>query len=188
MCRFFKAAIAALLLIALSACSGNPFPSPVSITVANTFSTVQIGAAPITLMATVANTKNNAGVTWSLTLANQNCSPACGTLVPAGGSSFSAIYTAPATLPSNQSATITASSVADPTATFVFNFTIVNPPPVISVTITTKFTTQAVNGSPVTVNATVTNDSANAGLTWTLTGGGAACSPACGTLTPRRPA
>ncbi len=120
MCRFFKAAVIALLLTALSACSGNPFPSPVSVTVTNTFSTVQIGASPITLMATVANAKGNAGVKWALTLGNQNCSPSCGTLTPAQGSGFSATYTAPPTLPTNQSATITATSVADSTAIFVF--------------------------------------------------------------------
>ncbi len=54
----------------------------------------------------------------------------------------------------------------------------------ISVSITNKFTTSAVNGSQVTVNATVTNDPANAGVTWTLTAGGVACAPACGALTP----
>jgi hypothetical protein len=184
MCRFFKAAIVAVLFAALSACSGNPFPDPISVTVTNAFSTVQTSAAPITLTAVVAHDKSNAGVKWSLTLGNQNCSPACGTLVPGSGPSLTAVYTPPTTLPSNQSATITATSVADSTAIFVFNLTIVNPPPVISVSIANKFTTQAVGGSQVTINATVQNDSANAGLTWTLTAAGAACSPACGALTP----
>jgi hypothetical protein len=52
------------------------------------------------------------------------------------------------------------------------------------VTITDKFTTIAAGAAPVTVNATVANDSANAGVTWMLAVGGASCSPACGTLTP----
>jgi hypothetical protein len=185
--RFFRAAIAAVLLAGLSACSGNPFANAISVTVTNAFSTIQTGAAPVTLTAVVANDKGKAGVKWMLTLGNQSCSPSCGTLVPSASPSLTAVYTPPSTLPTNQSATITAISVADPTKIYVFNLTIVAPPPVISVTITNKFTTQAVGGSQVTVNATVQNDSANAGVTWTLTSGGSggtACSPACGTLTP----
>lgn len=182
--RLSQSILVAYLLAALSACSGNPFPDAISITVTNAFSTVQIGATPITLNATVDHDKNNGGVKWSLTLGNNKCSPSCGTLVPGASPSLTAVYTPPTTLPTNQSATITATSVTDSTKTFEFNFTIVNPPPVISVTITNKFTTQAVNGSQVTVNATVQNDSQNAGVTWTLTANGASCSPACGNLTP----
>jgi hypothetical protein len=182
--RLFTSILVAYLLATLSACSGNPFADAISVTVTNAFSTVQIGGAPITLNAVVDHDKNNAGVKWSLTLGNTKCSPSCGTLVPGASPSLTAVYTPPSTLPTNQSATITVTSVADSTKLFVFNITIVNPPPVISVTITNKFTTQAVNGSQVTVNATVQNDSQNAGVTWTLTANGASCSPACGSLTP----
>jgi hypothetical protein len=183
--RIYQLTFIIFALAALSACSGNPFPDPISLTVTNSFSSVQIGAAPVTLNAVVANDKKNSGVKWSLTLGNTPCSPACGTLVPSSGPSLTAVYTPPSTLPSNQSATITVASNADPTAIFVFNFTIVNPPPVISVSITNKFTTQAVGGSQITVTATVQNDSANAGVTWALTGSdGSSCAPACGSLTP----
>jgi len=60
-----------------------------------------------------------------------------------------------------------------------------NPPPgPISVSITDKFSS-VVDGSPgVTLTATVSNDSAKAGVIWTLTAGGVNCSPACGVLTP----
>lgn len=181
--RLFQITLVALLLVALNACSGNPFGDPVTVTVTNPFSSVQIGASPITLTAVVANAKGNSGVKWSLTLGNNPCSPACGTLTSA--SSLTATYTPPSTLPSNQSATITATSTADTTAIYVFNITLVNPPPVISVSITDKFSTQAVGGSQVIVTATVQNDSAAAGVTWALTGSdGNACSPACGALTP----
>jgi hypothetical protein len=182
--RFFAAAIVLVFIAMLSACAGNPVPDPISVTVANSFSTIQTGAAPVTLMAKIANDKHNAGLKWSLTLGNVACSPACGVLVPSASPSLNAVYTPPANLPTNQSATITATSVADSTKVFIFNFTIVTPPPVIQVTITNRFTNQAVGGPQVTVNATVTNDSANAGVTWTLTAGGSNCSPACGTLTP----
>jgi hypothetical protein len=57
------------------------------------------------------------------------------------------------------------------------------PPQGITVGITNKFTSQLTGGPTVTLNATVANDSANAGVTWTLTAGGANCSPICGSLT-----
>jgi hypothetical protein len=182
--RFCKLAIVVALIAALSDCAGNPFPNPISLTVSNSFSSIQTGAAPVTLTATVSNDKHNAGLKWTLTLGNLACSPACGSLAPSASPSFTAVYTPPTTVPTNQSATITVASLADPTKVFIFNFTIIAPPPVIQVTITNKFTTQAVGGLQVTVNATVTNDSMNAGVTWTLTAGGENCSPACGTLTP----
>ncbi len=182
--RFCKLAIVVALIAALSDCAGNPFSSPISVTVTNSFSSIQTGAAPVTLTATVSNDKHNAGLKWTLTLGNVTCSPACGSLTPAPSPSLTAVYTPPMNVPTNQSATITVASAADPTKVFIFNFTIVAPPPVIEVTITNKFTTQAVGGSQVSVNATVTNDSMNAGVTWTLTAGGSNCSPACGTLTP----
>jgi hypothetical protein len=56
------------------------------------------------------------------------------------------------------------------------------PPPAISVTITNKITTIAAGAAAVTFNATVQNDSANAGVNWTITAGGANCQPTCGSL------
>jgi hypothetical protein len=182
--RFYKAAIMVVCVAVLANCAGNPYAAPLAVTISNPFSTIQTGAAPVTLTATVANDPHHAGLRWSLTLGNTNCSPSCGSLAPAAAPSLSAIYTPPANLPTNQSATITVTSLADTSTVFIFNFTIVAPPPVIQVTISNKFASQAVGGPPVTVNVTVTNDPANAGVTWTLTAGGSSCSPACGTLTP----
>jgi hypothetical protein len=182
--RFPKAAFVVVLMAGLSACAGNPNPDPISVTVNNAFSSIQSGAAPVTLTATVANDKSRRGVKWSLTLGNVSCSPSCGTLNPSPSPSLTAVYTPPANPPTNASATISATSAADPKQSYIFNFTIVPPPPVIQVSITNKFTIQAVRGPSVTVNAAVTNDSANAGVNWTLTAGGSSCSPACGTLTP----
>ena len=182
--RFYKAAIVVAFIAMLSACAGNPIPDPITVTITNTFSTIQTGAKPVTLTATVMNDKHNSGLKWSLTLGNIPCSPSCGTLTPAALPSLSAVYTPPATVPTNQSATITATSIAQPTQVFIFNFTIVPPPPTIQVTITNKFMQQVVGGPQVTINVTVTNDPMNAGVTWTLTAGGSNCSPACGMLTP----
>lgn len=54
--------------------------------------------------------------------------------------------------------------------------------PPVSVTITNKFTAINAGAAAVTLNATVQNDPANKGVNWMITAGGAACSPACGTL------
>jgi hypothetical protein len=133
------------------------------------------------LNATVSNDLSNAGVTWTLTAGGQPCSPACGTLTAPPAPTFTATYTPPPTAPTGASATptITATSVTDPTKNDSFNFTIV---PGITVTITNKFQQQFIGDPPVVVNATVDNDSANAGVTWTLlNANGQACSN-CGTL------
>jgi hypothetical protein len=54
--------------------------------------------------------------------------------------------------------------------------------PTIAVSITNKTGNVQAGGSAVTLNATVQNDSHNAGVGWTLTANNATCSPACGTL------
>lgn len=56
------------------------------------------------------------------------------------------------------------------------------PPPPISVAIANKITTIAPGAAAVTFNATVQNDSANAGVKWTITAGGSNCQPTCGAL------
>lgn len=147
----------------------NPFPS----------NGIQVGTPAVTLNATVTNDPRNAGVNWALTVANVACSPACGTLVPSGKPSFSAVYTPPAATPLNQQATIAAVSVADTRQDYAFTFTLIPPP---TVQITNKFASVFNGGLPVEVDATVLYDPAAAGVTWTLTAGGSNCSPACGNL------
>jgi hypothetical protein len=61
------------------------------------------------------------------------------------------------------------------------------PPRQVTVSITNKFSSELTGGAIITLNAVVSNDSTNAGVTWTLTAGGANCSPACGTLTAITP-
>jgi hypothetical protein len=159
----------------------NPFTPSIQVTIANSFSSIQVGANPVTLNAAVKFDPGNHGVKWSLTLANTGCSPACGTLTPSGAPSLSAVYTPPSTTPVNQTATVSAVAVDDARQTFTFNFTI-QPP--IEVSITNKFTTIIASAPAVTVSAQVSDDNSNAGVNWSLTAGGTNCSPACGTLTP----
>jgi len=144
------------------------------------FSTIQANSAPVQLIAVVSNGEH--GVKWTLSIAGSNCSPDCGTLVPASklSSNQVATYTPPQVPPTNQIATITATSVHDTRVKFTFNFTIL---PTTAVSVAPKFTSVIIGGPAVSVTATVTNDPANAGVSWTLTAGGSNCSPACGVLT-----
>lgn len=52
------------------------------------------------------------------------------------------------------------------------------------VRVANSFATVEASGVPITLRATVSGDSANQGVTWTLSLAGTACSPACGTLIP----
>jgi hypothetical protein len=142
----------------------------VVVRLANTFTTIAPGAAPVTLNATVQFDSTNDGVNWTLAAAGSPCSPACGTLSPAAAPSFSAVYTPPATLPTapNNSPTITATSVASSTSTAFDSFLIQTPPLPISVQITNPFTTVAAGSPGVTVNAQVTNDQQGQGVTWSI--------------------
>lgn len=154
----------------------------IDVAVPASFSQIYASSSPVTLTASVNDDPTSQGVTWTLSLANTSCSPGCGTLKKsATNPRFSIVYTPPAVPPLNTTATITASSVANNSAVFVFNFTIL---PAISVTITNKFATQKSADPPIVLNATVSNDLSKEGVTWTLTAGGQPCSAAaCGTLT-----
>lgn len=182
--RGLLAALFTVVLCGLLAGCGsnvNVISTDVQVAITNSFSSIQVGTSPVTLKVQINPGFIKDGVKWSLSLANVPCSPACGTLTPAAAPSFSAVYTPPTTTPVNQTATITVTAVDDPTATYTFNFTI---EPAIDVTITNKFASIVVSSQAVAVNAQVSNDNANAGVTWTLTAAGTNCSPACGTLTP----
>jgi hypothetical protein len=177
--RSLLAVLFCVLIANLSAgCGGTAGGGQVaSVSVTDSFSSVQAGGGPIKLTAVV--TPTGSGVNWSLSFANNiACSPACGTLVVDGF--LTATYEPPKVEPTNQNATITVTSQADSKQTYSFDFSIGAP---IGVTITNKFTAQYAGAPGVTVNATVSNDSSNAGVAWTLTAGGNSCSPTCGTLT-----
>lgn len=160
---------------------------PISVSITDKFSTQVAGSANAPLKATVSNDAANAGVAWTLTANGTNCSPACGTLIPGTDSPvLTATYRPPAIAPSGAGAspTITAASVTNPKASDSFTFSIAPALNPISVSITNKFSKQFAGGGKITLTATVSADSANAGVTWTLTAGGGSCSTGCGTLTP----
>jgi dienelactone hydrolase len=145
----------------------------ISVSVSAGTTTVQAGATT-QVTATVTNDSANKGVTWSV-----SCSPApCGTVSPSATASGAATtYTAPTTPPAaNLTVTITATSVANTSAAASATITV---PAVIAVSVTpSTATVQA--GATAQFTATVTNDSANKGVTWSVS-----CSAApCGAVSP----
>jgi hypothetical protein len=108
----------------------------------------------------VANDPTNSGVTWSV-----GSGP--GTLTAAGPGSVT--YNAPASaLAGNATVTLTATSVKDPTKSSSAAITL----NAISVAIVPTNPTSMAGGSTQAFAATVANDTANAGVTWTVSGGG----------------
>jgi hypothetical protein len=128
------------------------------------------GAAALT--AAVANDSANAGVTWSVTCGSTGTG-ACGAF--SNITSASATYTAPLTAPTGNTVTVTATSVTDPTRSASSMIGIVTTVVVILSPAPTSL--QLSTGAAFT--AFVANDSANAGVTWTVTCGSTG---ACGSL------
>jgi Putative Ig domain len=95
---------------------------PIIVTISNKISTIQAGAAAVTLNAVVQH--DTQGVAWTLTANGSACSPTCGTL---GNITTTGVeYTPPTTVPSapDNAPTITATSVTDNTKTDTDSFTI----------------------------------------------------------------
>src|SRR5207247_8198629 len=88
-------------------------------------------------------------------------------------------YTAPSVLSTSLTVTITATSVADGSKAASAVITI----PAVQVAISPASVSVATLGTQQ-FTATVTNDPGNKGVSWSLTQGGANCSPGCGTIAP----
>jgi dienelactone hydrolase len=154
--------------------SANVTVPGINVSIAPSTITVLAGAT-FMFTATVTNDPANKGVTWTV-----SCPTApCGTVLPsATASGVATTYRAPTTPPaSNLNVLLTATSVTNTSATGSANVTV--PAIVVSVApgsalIPTNITQQ--------FTAAVNNDRANKGVTWTLTEGGAECSPTCGTI------
>ena len=98
---------------------------PIAVTI-NQVNSVLAGTNGVTFDANVQNDATNSGVSWTLTASGSPCSPACGTLSIPSGSTNTAVYTPPASVPAapNNTPRITATSVADNTKSGSDNFTI----------------------------------------------------------------
>ena len=149
----------------------------VSISVSPSTASVGVGATQA-FTATVTGT-NNSNVTWTLTQGGQPCTPGCGAITPSTASGAPATYTAPTTAPASPTVTVTATSAADTTKSASATVTITQ---TVGVTVSpTTATVIVAQTQQFTATVTGTN---NTGVTWTLSQGGAACSPGCGTIAP----
>jgi hypothetical protein len=177
--RIVSLLASASLTIWLTACGGGGSTPPptqaISVAVSAASSSLAVGATT-SITATVTNDSANAGVKWTV-----SCS-SCGSVSPTSTLSGAAtVYTAPSTVPSPATVTVTATSVTDATKTASATITITAaPPPTISVALSPTPPMSLAAGSTTSLTAVVSNDSANAGVKWTVT-----CSAtACGSFAP----
>jgi hypothetical protein len=165
----------------MSGCNNSSTPPPsIAVLLSSTSASVQAEIGTQSFTATVQNDSQNKGVTWSLS--GTGCSgAACGTLsATSSASGIPITYTAPANQPNPSGVTLTATSASDASKSQAAAIT-VTPPVSVAVTPPTPINIQF--NSVQAFTATVTNDSKNQGVTWTLTQLGSSCSPVvCGTL------
>jgi len=163
--RAFSAIVVVAGLAFLAACgSGTPAGVPITITLSATLTSLIPGQST-TVTATVANDPSNKGVTWS-------ASPSgFGALTKQ--TSTSAIYTAPASVPTATTVTITATSVASSTVTASLQIPVQSS--AISISLLPAAPQTIDQGQQLSINATLTNDTGKKGVTWSL-------SPAIGSL------
>ena len=151
---------------------GKTPPAAIGASVSANVTTLQAGATA-QISATVTNDSSNKGVTWTVTC---SASP-CGTVSPAATASGAATtYTAPSNPPSaGLTVTIIATSVTDTSKSASATITVIVP--TITVSVAPNSATVPA-GKTAQFTATVTNDSANQGVTWTVS---CSASP-CGTV------
>lgn len=163
----------------LVGCSNNnstTTPPPViSVSLAGAPASLQINTTA-TLTATVSNDPSSAGVTWAVSCSSSGAE-ACGAI--SNATTTSATYTAPASVPTGASVTVTATSVTDTTKSASAAITITSPSNV-TVALSGEPASLQINGT-ASLTATVTNDSKNAGVTWSVACGSNTAG-ACGAL------
>jgi hypothetical protein len=164
-----------LAMIGLVGCGGSDKPTPpptqaITVSMSGQPASLTVNAQA-SLTATVANDSASAGVKWSATCGS---STACGTFSASNTPSGTAVtYTAPAAVPSGNTVTVTATSVTDGTKTATATITI-TPPAAIGVSISGQPSSLVAN-TTAALTATVTNDTANKGVTWTVSCGTSVC-------------
>lgn len=151
----FFSSLLLLLLLAGCAC-GVTVVNSITVTVTPGTATVNM-AGTQHLAATVSGDSKSQGVTWTLNGA--------GSLTATSASAT--VYNAPASVTASTVVTVTAASISDPAQKAVATITIL-PAPVVTVS-PTGVELDSAQVLPMT--ATVTNDSTNAGVTWTTSVG-----------------
>ncbi len=170
--------VAPAMLSGCGSTASAPAHLPISVSVNPPSGSVQVSQTA-SFMATVQNDSANKGLTWSLSGAG--CSAAaCGALsANSSGSGVSITYMAPASVPAPATVTLTATSVADGTKSAMATIT-ATAAPAISVSVNPPNGSVQVSQT-ASFMATVQNDSANKGVTWSLSGAGCSAA-ACGAL------
>lgn len=149
---------------------------PISINITQAPPATLLTGATAPVIAVVTNDTTNSGVTWSVSCPNDPC----GTVTPVQtASGIAATFTAPPTVPfpnplPGLQATITAFATATglpgTSSTAVRSSVTVNIAAPISVKITTPIANNTLTqNSSVSIAATLSNDSANGGVDWTVT-------------------
>jgi len=133
-------------------------------------SSLQVGNS-VMVSAHVANDGTSAGVDWTVTCGSASCGSFS---VAHTATDVATSFTAPASVPTGNTVTIKAASTADGTKFVSAATTITTAPPIVIVISTAPPSSMAVNAS-APVSATVTNDSMNKGVDWTVTCGSASC-------------
>ena len=157
---------------------------PISVTLAQPLPSSSLApGATLTLAAIVSNDPTNAGVDWAASCQGSSC----GSFSPKHTASGApTVYTAPASIPTGGTVNITATSTADKTKVLKIPITITSAPPGISIVFTPSGSPPSFlqTGSAAKLSATVSNDSKNAGVKWTVT-----CqSSSCGSFNPAQTA
>ena len=170
-------ALSAIVLVAglafLGACSSSGTPAGVPLTITLSASTTSLNPGQAsTITATVVNDPSNKGVTWSFTPSG------FGAL--SSQTATSVVYTAPTSVPIATTVTITATSNASSTVTAMIQIAVQTSAVKVTVSIPPgqgPAPPQTINrGQQLGLSATLTNDTSNKGVTWSL-------SPVIGTLT-----
>ncbi|HVM74942.1 MAG TPA: hypothetical protein VMT75_04810 [Candidatus Saccharimonadales bacterium] len=175
--------LAALAILTVGCGGGGSSPNPPA-QIAVSFSpqppTSMVVGQSTSLTAVVTNDSAAAGVTWKVTCSSSDCGSFNPSSTP--GNSGTTSYTAPATVPTNNTVLITATSVTDSTKSAAATITI-TATPTISVVISNPPSSLVVSTTS-NLSAVVSEDTAAAGVTWTVTCGSAQCGSFSASTTP----
>lgn len=150
------------LIVLLCSCGGGDHSPAIGVTLAQGSTATIVQGQQKSLSVTITNDPKNMGVTW--TLAGASCTgAACGALTNATATSV--MFTAPASVPSNMTVTVTARSAADATKVATITITLMPPP---------SITTTSLPNGVQNVTYTTTTLAAAGGIaprTWSVTVG-----------------
>ena len=163
-------AIAAFTL-GLTACGGGGGSTPPPPAVTVSLSGQPASLAPGATASITATVSNGTGVTWSVTCATAPCGSFSPTTTASGAATTYTAPSAPTTV------TITAAAASGTPGTAQISIAV----PAISVAFNPAPPTSLPAGTTTPLTAVVSNDSKNAGVTWTVTCGS---SGACGSFSP----